>query len=112
MAAHFFLVAGVGAAILIGFTLLFSVMFVYVLRFWLTAPARLVPYFERRLDVKTWGAFKRGFPLAQGFEVLVSNSAPVRRLFLLPNTEAPLQLAESCHQFWKRPFGEGSHKSQ
>ena len=30
-------------------------------------------------------------------------------MLLLSNTEASLQLAESCDQFWERPFSEGSH---
>jgi hypothetical protein len=86
--------AGVSAAILIGFTMFLAAYFVQVLRLWLTAPARLVPYFERCLDAETWGAFKktvktwdfgvsseplnaamweafkRGFALARGFDVL------------------------------------------
>lgn len=85
---------GVSGAILIGFTLLLGARFVQTLRFSLTTPARLVPYFERPLDAKKWGAFKktskmwdfgassepldasmweafkRGFALARGFDAL------------------------------------------
>lgn len=86
--------AGVSAAVLIGISLFLVAYFVQVLRFWLSAPARLVPYFERPLggtkwgafkktigtldfkvsseplDTATWGAFRRGFALAHGLDVL------------------------------------------
>jgi hypothetical protein len=62
--------SGVSAVVLIGFTLWLCSYFVMTLRFWLFAPARVVPYFERRLDSGTKGAFKNGFALAQRFDEL------------------------------------------
>lgn len=88
------LASEISTAILLGFTLLLGAYFIKVLRFWLTAPARLVLYFERPLEAKTrlhfkktvaigdlkagsepletttWDAFKRGFALVKGFDVL------------------------------------------
>jgi hypothetical protein len=60
---------GASAAILIAFTLYLGAYFVAVLSSYF-APARVVPYFERSLDFKMQGAFKNGFALAKGFDVL------------------------------------------